>query len=172
MKRFLITMMLLAAVTALAADPQSTENSQSGAPGQNEPAVVRGVPAVDVNKAEIEQYGAETKSIDNGLGNLAPVNPLMPEIVRIQEDAKTRLVDLNSRLANQVSDAQALDLIREIESVKVNAELDIMRLQANAAQARGDQATADSINNAIEEMTTPRPLRPAVERPAPAGAGN
>ncbi len=173
MKRFFIVLMLLVAVSALAADPQSTQNNKSNAAGQNEPIETQGVPDISVNQAEIKEYGSEAeKSSDNGLGTQPAINPLMPEINRIQEQAAAQVMDLSSRLDNQTNDAEALELIREIESVKQEAELDILRLQAGAAAARGDQETADQINNAIEEMTTPRPLRPAIERPAPAGARN
>lgn len=172
MKRFFIVMMLLVAVSALAADPQSMENTRSNEAGKNEPVEMRGVPDIQVNQAEIEEYGADEKGIDQNIGTRPATNPLMPEIIRIQEQAAARLVDLTSQLENQTSDSGSLELIREIEKVKQNAELDIMRLQAGAAQARGDQDVADEINLAIEEMTTPRPLRPAVERPAPVGAGN
>ncbi len=172
MKKFLITMMLLVAVSALAADPQPTQNSKSNAAGTNEPVEVRGVPNISVNQAEIKKYGAEEKSGGNDIGIHPASNPLMPEINRIQDQATARLVDLNSQLQNQSNDARSLELIREMESVKQEAELDIMRLQARAALARGDQETATQINNAIEEMTTPRPPRQAIERPAPAGARN
>jgi len=172
MKKFLITMMLLVAVSALAADPQPTQNSKSNAAGTNEPVEVRGVPNISVNQAEIKKYGALEKSGDNEIGNHPASNPLMPEINRIQDQAMVRLNDLNSQLQNQSNEARSLELIREMESVKQEAELDIMRLQARAALARGDQETAVLINNAIEEMTTPRPPRQANERSAPASARN
>jgi len=164
MKMFLIIVVLLAAVSALAADPEPIENTESNAAGKNESAESHAVPRVSVIEAE--------KSSDNGLGIYPASNPLMPEINLICEQAKAQLVYLNSQLANQTNDAQALELIREIESVKMVAELDIMRLQADAAHARGDQKVADQIYSAIEKMTTPRPWRPAVERPAPAGTRN
>ncbi len=82
-----------------------------------------------------------------------------------------RLDELNSQLANQSNEEQALLLIKEMERVKQETELDMLRLQANSALARGDQATADEINHAITSMTTPRPARPAVERTASAGSG-
>ena len=170
MKRFFVVLLLLVATMALAADPQSTENSQSGAAGNQEPVEVRGVPEVSINKAEIEQYGSADKSVAPGLDNLPVNNPLMAQFMQIQEQASARLNELNAQLANQSSNEQALVLVKEMESVKQEAELDMMRLQAGAAVARGDQATADEINAAIEMMTTPRPARPAVERPAPSGA--
>jgi molecular chaperone GrpE (heat shock protein) len=170
MKRFFVVLLLLVATTALAADPQSTENSQSGAAGNQEPVEVRGVPEVSINKAEIEQYGSADKSTAPGLDDLPVNNPLMAQFMQIQEQASARLNELNAQLANQSSNEQALALVKEMENVKQEAELDMLRLQAGAAIARGDQATADEINAAIEMMTTPRPARPAVERPAPAGA--
>ncbi len=173
MKNFLVVMsvmMLLVASMALAADPQSSENTQADAAGKNEPVEVQGVPDISVNEAEIQQYGSAVKSVDTGTDALPDTNPLMPEIERIQDEASAQLVALNDRLASQTSDQQALELIRQIETVKQQAELDIMRLQATAAVTRGDQDVADEINAAIEEMTSPRPVRQPIERPAPADA--
>lgn len=170
MKRFLVVMLLLVATLALAADPQSTENDRSAAAGNQEPVEVRGVPKISINKAEIEQYGAADKSADEVLGDLPVSNPLMVQFVQIQEAAASRLAELNAQLANQSNEEQALLLVKEMENVKRETELDMLRLQANDALARGDQDTADEINNAITSMTTPRPSRPAVERDASAGA--
>ncbi len=162
--------MLFVASMALAADPQSSENTQADAAGKNEPVEVQGVPDLSINEAEIKQYGGTVKSADNGTDALPATNPLMPEIRKIQDAASAQLVTLNDRLTSQTSDQQALVLIRQIETVKQKAELDIMRLQATAATTRGNHEVADEINAAIEEMTSPRPVRQPIERPAPADA--
>lgn len=170
MKRFLVVMLLLVATMALAADPQTTENDRSSAAGNQEPVEVRGVPQVKINEAEIKQYGAEDKSANGGLDEIQVSNPLMIQFNQIQAAAASRLEELGAQLANQSNEQEAIELIREMENVKRETELDMLRLQANAALTRGDQATADEINNAITSMTTPRPARTAVERPAPAGS--
>ncbi len=171
MKRLSVVLMLLVATWALAADPETVENDRSSAAGNEEPVEVRGVPDLPINQAEIQQYGAEDKSAGVDETDIQMSNPLMKEFIQIQETAALRLDELNTQLANQSNEEEALLLIKEMERVKQETELDMLRLQANAALARGDQATADEINQALTTMSTPRPARPAVERSASAGSG-
>ena len=69
--------------------------------------------------------------------------------------------------ATRDSDA-AMGIQREIEQVKVQTELSILRLQSEHARRAGRIAVADRLDAAIREMVEPRPAMTPVSRPAPA----
>ena len=81
------------------------------------------------------------------------------------------LVELQTRLEAETNDLAKLEIIKQIEQTRVQAELDVLGAQASYARQTGREDVALEIEGAIAEMTAPRPVRQPVDRPAP-GAGS
>ena len=159
---------LLIAATALGADPRANSPAGSGQAGENEPANVR-IPDLEVNQAEIQEN-------PEGLGVVPELreavgarnDELMLRLHQVRDAAHDRLMELEGRLASATDNTAALELVKQIERVKVGVELDLLREQAVYAREMGREELALEIETALNEMTSPRPRRQPVERPAPA----
>ncbi len=162
----LIILSLLTATLAVAEDPQSAEPTASGQAGQNEPVNAR-IPDLDVNRAELEA-NPEGLPVHPDLNASPEVrrDELMSRLVRVQQAADDRLVQLKTRLESAHDSASSLVIIKEMEQVKVNSELDMLRVQAAYAREKGLEEVAVEIEASLAEMTTPRAKRQPVDRSA------
>jgi hypothetical protein len=173
----LLSLLAMLALPAVAADPKPATSTpatpaESGQAGAGEP---RGgsAPNLDVNQAELLEKSTAELPVHPDL--LDPerrgANPLMESIDRVVADADLRLAELQARLDRETDDLAALEIVRSMEQVKIQTELDILAVQASFARQNGREDIAQDIEGAITRMTTPRPVRQPVDRPAP-GAGN
>jgi hypothetical protein len=160
-----------AAVTppaALAADPATP--TRSGSADENLPQTQAEVntPAIPENQAEIEAGVVPEGGAPAVEKSAAPVlSPLMLEIQAALAAEQARVADLEARFAAAADEASALAIQKEIEQIKVETELSILRLQAEHARQEGRVEQAAQIEAAIAEMMNPRPAGIPIERPAP-----
>lgn len=168
----LLSMLSMASVSAIAADPEGVTPENAGRAGEGEPAG-GSIPNLDVNKAELQANEGLPIPLHPGLVERNQArNPMMDQIEAVIAAADIRLTEMKTRLDTEAGNADALELIKGMEQVKIQAELDILAVQAGHARATGRTDIAQEIEQAITEMTTPRPVRQPVERPAPAGASH
>lgn len=85
-------------------------------------------------------------------GQLSPMAVEMLQVLQQEQDGLRRL----QIRFQQAGDPQAaLAIQREIESLKVDTELELLRIQADYARREGRLATAEKIENAIEQILHP-----------------
>lgn len=97
-----------------------------------------------------------------------PVNPIYPQIAVLLDAEREQLAALRLRLAATRDANVAMGIQREIEQVKVQTEVGILRLQADHARKQGRTAAADGLEAAIRQMLQPPVRGAASTRPAPA----
>jgi hypothetical protein len=103
------------------------------------------------------------------------LHPMAADMRAAVEHERTSLAELSRRFRAASSPEAALAVQREIERVKHETELTLLRIQADYARRAGLAGVAARIEAAIEEMTRPAPSRldpRAPDRPArttPAG---
>jgi hypothetical protein len=169
LKLAIVTLLLITTAAVFAAvtepDPVAPEKAEPVTSGDE---VVRpGSPGdLKVNKAEVEEGKLDAESTLDA--ERVPVkSPLMTAIDAIMLDSRDRIVLLRANLEKQGNPDEAMAIQRQIEDLKVETELNILRLQADHARARGDEELARSIDESITFMTTPRAKKAPVDRPAP-----
>lgn len=172
--------MILTALTLLclsapvfAADPVTPEGS--GQAGDGEPQG-GSVPHLEINKAELEENGGQIlidPEMYPGLQGLDAnqSNTLMSQIRVVMAASDMQLAELQARLDSETSNRNAMEIIKQMELIKVQTELDILASQASFARQNGREEVALEIEGVLEAMTAPRPVRQPVDRSAPA-AGN
>jgi len=170
-KQALITTLALGSVlclglTSFAADPEPVSPENAGQAGEGEPG--GGSAAhLEINKAELMENGGqmpvhpELLELTNG-----QANPLMQQIRVVMASSDLQLDQLQTRLDSETNNRSALEIIKQMEQVKVQTELDILAMQAGFARQNGREEVALEIEGAMELMTAPRPERQPVDRPA------
>ncbi len=172
------TMLLIAVAAAppcaLANDPAPPV--KSGAANESGPQAIppAGVPDLPENQAEIEAgLVPEGKAVEAQKSGAAPApTPLMVEIQAVFADERARVAELEARLTPSLDEGAALALRHQIEQIKIETELNILRLQAEHARREGRDEQAAAIDAAVAEMLSPRPAGVPSERPAPVRSGS
>jgi hypothetical protein len=98
-------------------------------------------------------------------------SPLMLEVRAALEREREQVEALRARLKEKPGDREALALQREIESVKLDTEVTILRIQAGAARRAGHAALAERLEIAARDLLTPPAATTTAARPAPRAAG-
>lgn len=143
-----LALVLLLSLPVLAAEPVS-----AAAPAGPEQAVT---PAVQ----------DETPAAEAGAAPPAPLTPMMQEIFAAWNAHTIAVEALERSLAGITDHRQALAIQREIEAARDGVEVAILRIQARYARQEGRLADAAAIDQAVTELTAPRPVGKAIERPA------
>ncbi len=176
MKMFIIVCGLLAQLVAVSTTVMAaTVDSQDPAGSdQTEKREQKGgsLRSLEVNQAELKENPDLGQPPHPGLVDehrRAP-NPLMDLIDEVTAASDRKLAELKTRLSGEPDHTATLEIIRSIEQIKIQTELDILAVQANYARQTGREELALKIEAAITLMTTERPVRQPVDRPAlPAG---
>ena len=167
--KFAIVILLLitAAVYAVAADPDPVAPEKAEPATSGDEVTRPGSPGnLEVNKAEIEEGKLDAESaLDTE--RVPAKSPLMTAIDVVMQDSRDQITLLRADLEKQSDPDAALAIQKQIEDLKVETELNILRLQADHARAHGNEELARSIDESITFMTTPRPKAQPVDRPAP-----
>jgi hypothetical protein len=79
------------------------------------------------------------------------------------DSERSQLAALHERFLRAATPAAALEVQREIERLKADTEIALLRIQATWARRAGKIEAATRIEAAITELTTPRE-RPTRER--------
>jgi hypothetical protein len=156
------------ACTAIAAEPEPAEPAGAGQAGQNEP-VAPSAPNLDINQAELKELSGSQAPVhpDFTAAESAETSPLMQSIRALTAAADAQVAEMQVRLDAVADDAAALEILRAMERVKVQTELDILAVQAAHARRTGREELAGEIESAIRTMTEPRPAAQPVMRAAP-----
>ncbi len=97
-------------------------------------------------------------------------NPIMADVRAALEREREQVEALRVRLRGVTDHRAALAIQREIERVKLETEVSILRIQAGAARKAGRLALAKQIDEAIESLLAPPAPATPVTRPAPRAA--
>ena len=89
------------------------------------------------------------------------------QIAAVLDNEQTQLKQLKARMAGAKDATTFLSIQREVEKLKVETEIALLRIQSGHARRQGLKAVADRIDAAIEEMLKPVPRGEPIARPAP-----
>lgn len=156
------------ALVVFAAEPEPVAPVDAGKVASEndvEPQVGRSsVNSLEVNQAELEGNGGFF------LPDAATLKPMTMEINTVLDLARVEVAALQERFDNESNDNAALALSVQIEQIKINTELDILRVQKRYAEAAGNTELATELEEALTSMTSPRPRVQPVDRPAPSAS--
>ena len=93
--------------------------------------------------------------------------PAMLEIDALLEVERVQLAELKARLQAAPDEETALAIQREVRQLKMETELEILRVQIRSAREMGRLDTVERLEQTIEYLTNPRPVNPPVERVRP-----
>jgi hypothetical protein len=96
---------------------------------------------------------------------------MMVEIEELLAAEKSNVEERRAEIARTADMARVADLLQEIHQLKVDTELEILRVQLRYAQLTGYEDQVREIEQAIEFMTSPRPVPEPEPRPASDTAG-
>ena len=99
-----------------------------------------------------------------------PPSPMMLEIRAALDREREQIEGLRLRLRGASNAREALALERQVERVKLDTEIAILRIQADAARRAGRTALAARIDAAIGGLLAPPAPATPVARPAPHGS--
>jgi hypothetical protein len=169
---FVIVLMTAGSMLALAAEPENVapiNNGKADPADATETQVGRSsTNNLKVNQAELEENGGLSFDTNSAAPQL---KPMTMEINAVLEQSRLQVATLQDRFDNEPNAEAAVAIVRQIEQLKINTELDILRVQVRYARTAGNVELAQQIEASLTQMTTPAPRREPVDRPAPA-AGN
>jgi hypothetical protein len=157
--------LLLATLVAIASTV-SLALAEPGRPASSQGAAAAPAPAATAPPEIAAPPSNETAAVAPARPR-RPVNPLYAGITALIEAEGEQLRVLARRLDATRDSEAAMAIQREIEQVKVQTELSILRLQSEHARRSGKAALADRLDAAIREMQEPRPAPKPASRPAP-----
>jgi len=96
------------------------------------------------------------------------LSPMMVEITALLEAEKLAVEERRLEMSQTTDMARRLELMTEIHQLKMDTELEILRVQLRHARQAGRLDTVAEIEQAIEFMTNPRPVPAPAPRPVPA----
>lgn len=96
-----------------------------------------------------------------------PLSPLMIELRAVTDAEAVQVAALRERVAKAATPDEAIALQREIEKVKFDTEVALLRVQAKHARAGGRTEVAMRIEAAISELLNPPRIAAPAARPAP-----
>ncbi len=92
------------------------------------------------------------------------LSPMMREIHAVLLVKRAEVAEAQRRFDDAADETDALRLQQEVETLKIGAELEILRIQVRYARLEGRPETAAALEASIEAMTAPRPrLEPRPE---------
>lgn len=146
-------------------------------PAKPEPAAGAVTESATEAVAESATEAAPAEALPAGAAPRSPasLSPCMQAIQAMLDGEAARLAELETGQKAAVGEGALLELQREIERVKEETELQILRVQADFARREGRLEQADQIEAALAEMTAPRPASqtatPAARTPEAPAAG-
>lgn len=97
---------------------------------------------------------------------VAKASPMMIEIRAVLDGERTALKSLNERFRAAKDPDAAIAIQREIARVKLDTEVEVLRVQVKHARAAGRADVAASLETAIQQILEPSTPPPAAPRPA------
>jgi hypothetical protein len=100
----------------------------------------------------------------------ASLTPMQAEIAQVLASERATVAQLQERLVAAKGTAPALELHKQVQDTKLQAQLTILRIQVRYARAEGRELVAEQLETAIRDMTTPKAPGKPIDRPAPTQA--
>ncbi len=168
----LVVLMTAGALLAMAAEPEPVAPVKSGKADPTVDAETQigrsSVSDLKVNQAELDANGELRLDAKPGQPQL---KPMTVEINAVLDEAHLQVATLQGRFDKEPNADVAVALVRQIEQIKINTELDILRVQLRYARTDGRDELVQELETALNLMTTPRTQKQPIDRPAP-DAGN
>ena len=153
---FALMLWAAAALVTPAALPVSSLAGASPAPMKSTPSTL---------EAGSDEAGAPARIVPK-----RPRTPMDVELFRVLDQQRETLAALRTRFRDAKDDRAALAIQREIDRVKRDTEISLLRIQADWAKRAGRTEAASQLEAAIEQILHPRaPLAAGrVQRDPPA----
>lgn len=85
------------------------------------------------------------------------------KVQKIHKEAREKIENLELRIKNLTDRSQEIDLQKEIEKVKREAEIDGLEARLEFYKAKGDKVTSQEIETALEKLQFPEKFRQPIE---------
>ena len=136
------------------------------------------VPDLPENAAELRELEASGASGDVRVVAPAPAvpaasrsqSPLAADMARLLDAERASLTALKARFDAAANEASALEVEREIERVKADTEISLLRVQAEYARREGQEQAAREIESTIEAALHERTKSAPAGNPTPGAA--
>lgn len=86
------------------------------------------------------------------------------QVQAVHKEARQKIENLELRIKNLADRSQEIELQKEIEKVKRQAEVDCLTLRLEFYKVKGDQATTVEIETALEKLQNPEKFRPEIPK--------
>lgn len=155
----------IAAAMLLGASFAFAQEAQSPAPKADPPAAV--TTGKDAPAAPAIAEPAPGEEAPRPVLTKRPLSPLMIELRAVLDAEAVQVAVLRERAAKAATSEEAVALQREIEKVKFDTEVSLLRVQAKHARAGGRADVAARIEAAISELLNPPKIAAPAARPVP-----
>ncbi|KAA3596987.1 MAG: hypothetical protein DWQ06_14465 [Calditrichaeota bacterium] len=86
------------------------------------------------------------------------------QVQAVHKEARQKIENLELRIKNLEDRSQEIELQKEIEKVKRQAEIDGLKLRLEFYKAKGDKETSQEIETALEKLQNPEKFRPELPK--------
>ncbi len=86
------------------------------------------------------------------------------QVQAVHKEARQKIENLELRIKNLTDRSQEIELQKEIEKVKREAEIDGLKLRLGFYKAKDDKATSQEIETALEKLQNPEKFRPELPK--------
>lgn len=85
------------------------------------------------------------------------------QVQAVHKEARQKIENLELRIRNLADRSQEIELQKEIEKIKSEAEIDALKLRLEFYKAKGDSKTANEIEVGLDKLQNPEKFRPAIQ---------
>ena len=85
------------------------------------------------------------------------------QVQAVHKEARQKIENLELRIGNLADRSQEIELQKEIEKIKSQAEIDALKLRLEFYKAKGDSKTANEIEVGLDKLQNPEKFRPAIQ---------
>jgi uncharacterized protein YfcZ (UPF0381/DUF406 family) len=82
------------------------------------------------------------------------VSPLLKRIIETREEAEQKIAQLKEELL-KADETRRFELQKQVEQIKLDSEIKILKIRLSAAQEKNDSKTAQEIQHALENLLNP-----------------
>lgn len=157
---------LFAATTFLIASVAHAQEQKAPTPTAGKAEAVETLKVSPAAPASVEAPAPEAATPAPPEGK-RPLSPMMTEIQAVFVAEAGKLAELRQRAARATTPDEALALQREIERVKFDTEVSLLRVQAKHARQAGRTEVASRIDAAISDLLNPPKVTAPAARPVP-----
>jgi hypothetical protein len=156
----------IAAVTLLSVSVAFAQPAQAPAPKAEKAGDAGAVKVAPVAPASAEAPAPVEEAAAPAVPK-RPLSPMMTEIRALLDADAEQVAALRQRIAKASSPEEALVLQRQIEQLKLDTEVSLLRVQAKHARAAGRTEVASRLEAAISELLNPPKIQAPAARPVP-----